>query len=129
MTKLVAVYGTLKRGFGNHRVLEMDNGEYVGTGRTVKPWTMYGGHGFPRVVEQERSDGVGVHVELFECPDVSNMDMLEGHPRFFERKEVEVAIYNDTEIQEVVTAWMYFHPPISNSHAELQEDGVWMGGY
>lgn len=127
MTKLVAVYGTLKRGYGNHRVMQMDNGVFVSEALTVLPYKMYGGRGFPRVVEELRDDIVQVRVEVFECEEVDNMDRLEGHPSFFERKEIEVYVPG-FDGEEVMTAWMYFHPPIGNSYGELQEDGEWTGG-
>ena len=136
-TKLVAVYGTLKQGYGNHHVMQADKGEFVSAGVTVLPFKMFGGWGFPRVVEEMNMDGNGVHVEVFECPDVQHMDSLEGHPHFFCRKEVEVVIDVTTEEDialsggmlqgsyEKVTAWMYFHPP---TEGEVLESGCWTGG-
>jgi len=127
MSKLVAVYGTLKRGYGNHRVMEMDGGTFVAEALTVQPYKMYGGYGFPRVVDELRDDNIQVTVEVFECEDVKHMDRLEGHPHFFERKEIDVYVPG-MDGEEVMTAWMYFHPPISNGNAELQANGNWKGG-
>ena len=132
MTKLVAVYGTLKRGFGNHRVMQMDNGQYFASGRTKTAWTMYGGYGYPRVVEQVREDGVGVKVEVFECDSVDNMDRLEGHPRFFQRKPVVIQLEPPFPVEAgetgTVEAWMYFHPPLEEGQGQIEEDGEWKGG-
>jgi gamma-glutamylaminecyclotransferase len=127
MSKLVAVYGTLKRGYGNHRVMQMDDGIFIAEALTVLPYKMYGGVGFPRVVEELRDDDIQVRVEVFECDEVENMDRLEGHPNFFERKEIEVYVPG-MDGEELMTAWMYFHPPIGSGYGELQEDGEWVGG-
>ena len=122
MKQLIAVYGTLKQGGSNQRVLEADNGTFVGKGTTVMKFTMFGGRGFPRVI-YNGPETSKIHVEVFEMDGLDNMDMLEGHPNFFRRREIDVLFEDGTQ----KTAWMYFHPDIDpDQHADMiQADGYW----
>ena len=122
MTQLIAVYGTLKQGGSNRRVMEADNGSFVSKGTTVSKFTMFGGYGFPRVI-YDGPETSNIHVEVFEVDNLDNMDRLEGHPNFFCRREIDVAL----EDGATTKAWMYFHPHLdANEHAEyIQSDGYW----
>lgn len=121
MTQLIAVYGTLKRGGSNEHVLEADNGIFVGAGTTKAKYTMFGGWGFPRVIDSGRPLS-NIHVEVYEVDSMDNMDRLEGHPDFFCRKPTRVVLSSG----KVVDVWMYFHPHIEESeHTPVQLDGNW----
>jgi gamma-glutamylcyclotransferase (GGCT)/AIG2-like uncharacterized protein YtfP len=130
MTQLIAVYGTLKQGGSNRRVMEADNGSFVSKGTTVSKFTMFGGYGFPRVI-YDGPETSNIHVEVFEVDNLDNMDRLEGHPNFFERKPITIQLEPPfpLEVGEtgLVEAWMYFHPHLdANEHAEyIQTDGYW----
>lgn len=74
----IFVYGTLKRGFGNHRLLE--------TSRLIGEDSIRGlliNFGLPGVIEGEGT----VQGEVYEVDaDVlARLDRLEGHPHFYER--------------------------------------------
>ena len=121
MTQLIAVYGTLKRGGSNSRVMERDGGKFLAEGTTQRKFTMFGGWGFPRVIwtGAPRSH---IHCEVFEVDSLDNMDSLEGHPSFFCRRQVTVDLVDST-----VEAWMYFHPHINESEGlAIQTDGKWL---
>lgn len=96
MKNYVFVYGTLKRGYGNHRVL--GSAKFVGEGKTVSgAYKMLDG-GFPMVL----SGGL-FHVkgELFEVSDeqtMRNLDRLEGVPTLYTREETEVEL-SDGSVQ------------------------------
>jgi len=100
---LVAVYGTLKRNQSNYSITERCGSEFIGTGVTEDKYCMVDGWGFPRVLYDTPVSHIAV--ELFKIKDVSPMDDLEGHPDFFERKQIKLK-----GIEQKV--WMYFHPPI-----------------
>jgi gamma-glutamylcyclotransferase (GGCT)/AIG2-like uncharacterized protein YtfP len=122
MTQLIAVYGTLKQGGSNQRILDADNGKFIGKGETVQKFTMFGGYGFPRVI-YDGPETSPIQCEVYEMDGLDNMDRLEGHPNFFCRREVEVNVGDAF----TTVAWMYFHPHIdANEHAEyIQSDGYW----
>lgn len=100
----VFVYGTLKQGYGNHRLLE--SSEYVGRGTTILPYLMEHA-GCPVVFRSNEGPLHNVDGEVYEVTDetLSYLDRLEGHPGWYVRHEVAVDI-QDTGIQQM--CWMYF---------------------
>ena len=83
---LIFVYGTLRAGYHNHSWLE--DSELTHIGRTLEEYAMYDG-GIPYVSFNEKVSQI--YGELY---SVSNktllmVDMLEGHPRFYERKKYQ----------------------------------------
>ena len=96
MSKLVAVYGSLREGFGNHSLL--GDSELKSTERLRGGFTMLHLGGFPGVVLEGDSD---ITVEVYEVDDdvFARLDQLEGYPSFYNRKQVKT-----TEGM----AWMYY---------------------
>jgi gamma-glutamylaminecyclotransferase len=73
----VFVYGTLKRGFHNHSVMESAEGVYLGVGiRSCAQ--IYDTGGFPALVETNDPDDVVVG-EIYQVSDHRPLDMLEGY--------------------------------------------------
>lgn len=99
----VAVYGTLKKGYGNHRLLV--TAQPIGVG-TVEGFRLYSS-GIPFLVEDKSSE-YDVHVECYEVnvQQLRSLDLLEGHPDFYERKLVDVR----TDTGEMQTMWIYTYP-------------------
>lgn len=116
---LVAVYGTLLSGQGNHRVL--------GDSRLVTPaesvfWgTMYSAGGFPILSFHEATSKV--KVELYEVTDpriMQGLDNLEGYPGWYDRTRKTFL----TEEGETMTAWIY-HQDEEREQLHVIEDGDW----
>ena len=78
---LVFVYGSLKKGFNNHPLLERS--ECVGRG-LVHDAQLYSLGSFPALVIGEGS----VEGEVYEADEetMKRLDMLEGHPHFYQRQ-------------------------------------------
>lgn len=103
---LIAVYGTLKRGFGNNILLS--DAVFVSEGKTERKYPMViHGSGLPFLVEKSGT-GFNVDVELFLVSEeeLSRLDMLEGHPDWYERKKRGVV----TPQGEVLLPYIYFAP-------------------
>ena len=83
---LFLVYGTLKAGFGNHRLLAKS--EFVAKVTTKPDFTMVSLGGFPGVIEGGDTPILG---ELYKVPPEChvNLDRLEGYPDFYGKTEVE----------------------------------------
>jgi gamma-glutamylcyclotransferase (GGCT)/AIG2-like uncharacterized protein YtfP len=101
---LIFVYGTLRKGHGNHHLLK--DAHWYGVGRTEEQYALYLVSGYPYVNGKEsRYPIIG---ELYGVDDatLATLDRLEGHPRYYERREVAVTVDG-----ERYSAWMYFHDP------------------
>jgi len=75
--ELYAVYGTLKKGFGNHRIL---NRNPLKT-ETIKGFKMYSNGGFPMIVESEnKNDEITIEIyQVSESETKYRLDRLEGY--------------------------------------------------
>lgn len=84
---LVFVYGTLKKGYGNHRLLAQSM--FVGKAITEPNFTMLHLGGFPGIVQ---SGDTAIHGEVYRVSNatLTQLDRLEGHPTFYERKPLMV---------------------------------------
>lgn len=94
----VFVYGTLKRGYGNHGVL--GRSLYIDEAITnSREFTMYDG-GFPYVSDNFPNDAEAGAIlgELYEVESdavLANLDRLEGVPSLYVRREVDVTTLNN----------------------------------
>jgi gamma-glutamylcyclotransferase (GGCT)/AIG2-like uncharacterized protein YtfP len=112
---IVAVYGSLKQGFGNH--LYLQDAKYLSDAKIVG-WDMYSFGPFPMVVP---GDGT-VAVELYEVDKhtMQGLDGLEGFPRFYNRMIVETqAPWCPVE------AWLYFGSADQVEQMPRVSSGVW----
>jgi len=98
---VVFVYGTLRKGFGNHRYLE--KAEFLGTAKTKEKYTMRVS-GIPYVSKEPTSYIVGEIYKVNEI-ELMNIDNLEGHPNWYKRELVKVVLDTGEELE----AWMYFN--------------------
>lgn len=114
----VFVYGSLKRGFGNHGLLQQDGADFVREAKTRPGFTMYSLGGFPGIIRT--GEGV-ISGEVFSVNErvLRHLDRLEGHPSFYRREDI---ILEDGE--EV----MGYVLPVGSSYMErcpVVEGGVW----
>jgi gamma-glutamylaminecyclotransferase len=105
----VAVYGTLKSNKHNHaRYL---SGCYaLGKGRTLDNYPLVI-NGLPYLLDR-KGDGHRVSVEVYRVDEdtLDALDGLEGHPDWYQRKQVTVQL----DTGGTVSAWVYFQPSNSN---------------
>ena len=109
---LVAVYGTLRLGQGNHHVLSDNNAIYLGAFQSPPEYTMYTMGGFPALVERGTTS---IYMEVFKVDDkgLKQVDSLEGY-----REDSETRHYNRITIS---TPWgpaylyVYDSAPINRS--------------
>ena len=115
MPHKVFVYGTLKKGFGNHRRL----GESPLVGKCSIPGTMYSLGPYPAITTEQPNGPVAG--EIYEVTDsvLDSLDALEGHPTFYRR------IKTETPLGE---AWVYTMDHVNTCRDygyPIVESGVW----
>lgn len=117
--QLVFVYGTLKKGFGNHTVLGT-NPIYLGKARTQDMgWIMYDTGSFP-VVMKTGDVGHYIYGEVYMVPpkQMLQLDGLESNGSMYQRERVKLRLLDQTESDPVIgsakpirKAWMYIGVP------------------
>lgn len=112
--ELVFVYGTLKRGHGNHHWLL----EAPFLGEAVLPEVVLHDLGpFPMAVPGEgvvRGEVYGV-----DAAGLARLDRLEGYPRLYDRRPLPLA--------DGRRAWVYLGRPHQVRHVSVIADGCWRG--
>lgn len=108
---LVAAYGTLRRGYGNSRLVDKGN-NHLGTGKTIEKFTMRA-NGIP-YVSQEPTSNIVVDVWEIDKEQLKHVDALEGHPNWYKRKQVDVSLNDKT-----LSCWLYFN----EGHGTVIESG------
>lgn len=104
--KLYAVYGTLRQGFGNNRLLQNEYSEYLGTQTLSAPFRMVSMGGFPGMISTPGKEST-ITIEVFSVssPTVEKrLDMLEGYPGWYDKQTINTEwgtafIYTQTEDQ------------------------------
>lgn len=88
---LIAVYGTLRKGNGNHRLIE--NADYKGTFTTDPIYSLYSLGGFPGLREDGQT-AVVMEVYTVNKEEAHRVDGLEGYnpgekPYFYDKIQIE----------------------------------------
>ena len=88
MTHFVFVYGSLKMGLSNHRLLR--GSRFIDFAKTDPEYTMISFGHFPAVM---RGGTTAIHGEVYEVDDetLARLDQLEGHPHFYRREQIIIA--------------------------------------
>jgi gamma-glutamylcyclotransferase (GGCT)/AIG2-like uncharacterized protein YtfP/predicted glutamine amidotransferase len=118
----VAVYGTLKRGHGNHRLLE--SSYCLGEGNTSDSYPLVIDN-LPYVIDR-KGHGKRVQVEVYrvDANTLARLDSLEGHPDWYQRKQIQVHLHKGGTI----TAWVYMIPD-AKSQTHMKDTGIYHSSY
>ena len=100
---LVAVYGTLKKGYHNYHSY-LTSSKYVGKGETKEKYPLII-QGLPYLIEK-RGVGHNVEVDVFKVSSgvLAQLDRLEGHPNWYRRKQIDIVTKG-----KVLKCWIYFN--------------------
>jgi gamma-glutamylaminecyclotransferase len=100
---LIAVYGTLKKGYTNYNTY-LTTSKFIGSGKTKDKYPLII-KGLPYMID-ERGKGHNVAVDVFKVsnPVLDKLDKLEGHPTWYKRKQIPVVVKGKT-----LTCWIYFN--------------------
>lgn len=115
----IAVYGSLKRGFGNHRLI-------AAALISCKPCRITGrlydtGCGYPAFIVDP--DGYTVQAELMtlNARILAAVDRLEGHPNFYKRTLLECV----TDAGQIEKAFVYVMPKTAVFYMKEITSGIW----
>lgn len=92
--KLIAVYGTLRKGYGNHSYL--GGAKFIGSGKTFDKYRMTSS-GIPFLLQGKNAKGANnVRVEVYSVSEyqLKSIDRLEGHPTWYKREKIGVRLDN-----------------------------------
>jgi gamma-glutamylcyclotransferase (GGCT)/AIG2-like uncharacterized protein YtfP len=100
---LVAVYGTLKRDYSNYWSYLVGS-RFVGSGNTVEKYPLLVGS-LPYLID-EVGTGHNVSVDVFAVTDskLKSLDVLEGHPNWYQRRQRMVNVGG-----KEMLCWIYFN--------------------
>ena len=118
----VFCYGSLKRGFGNHRLL--DTSTFVGEAITEARYTMIPLGFFPGVIQ---SGNTSIRGELYDVDEVTlrRLDRLEGHPTFYQRQEIDVLPVGVDESKWEQVSTYLLPESYLDGRVKSVEDGTW----
>lgn len=89
----VFVYGTLKSGYGNNRLLA--SSEFIGEAVTEEAFHLCELGAFPGMLEADEHEGDPLLVsgEVWEVDEktFASLDRLEGHPTFYKRRTLDTS--------------------------------------
>lgn len=117
---IVAVYGTLKTGYGNNYLLQ--DSEFIGRGETKHSSFKMTSSGIPFVYFSNEGHPIGVEVYQVSDETLKKLDWLEGHPNFYCREQIAVIAGGEEHL-----AWIYVIKDGYGSNAlnvEPNEDGL-----
>jgi gamma-glutamylaminecyclotransferase len=101
---LVAVYGTLKKGYSNYWSY-LASSTHVGSGKTKDKYPLLVDT-LPYLVNK-RGTGHNVEVDVFSVSDETfdRLDRLERHPKWYRREQIDIKMKGKT-----IKCWIYFNP-------------------
>jgi len=100
----IFVYGTLKKGRGNHYLL--NNQSFMGKGTIKGNYKMFVNR-IPFLTTSPEFDIKEIKGELYSVSNeaLDNLDMLEGHPFAYKREQVIVHLNDETSV--ISEAYLY----------------------
>lgn len=135
MSHKVFVYGSLKRGFGNHRLLEGQ--KFLGEASTnYDDYVMHSLGGYPGVIHLQRSGYLYykdkepgqtyIVGEVYEVDDacMKALDRLEGAPSFYHREEAYISPHWGDDRDFVCIIYILTDPERYSKYPRI-ENGIW----
>jgi gamma-glutamylcyclotransferase (GGCT)/AIG2-like uncharacterized protein YtfP len=123
----IAVYGSLRKGFHNHGLLENEHCEFIDFARTKPQYTLFPISGFPGI---KKNGTTSVLVEVYKVNKeyLPTIDLLEGYREgreatFYDRKKISVEYRNGEEGE------VFIYEYVPNSNQPVIETGDWADNF
>ena len=120
-SELLFVYGSLKKGFDNHNLLNK-YAKRLGKARTVKKFSMYEDSfgNYPYIVDEPYSKIKGELYQITRAELMQKIDEFEGAPDYYIRKKIEVKSHHG-----VKRAYVYIRPTVDISDDKQEPLKEW----
>lgn len=112
--KRIAVYGSLRKGMGNHRLIK--DAQYVDTHIVSLPMKMISYGAFPALIPSQERHEVVIETYDLNPREYADVERLEGYPHFYDKYEFTEPNGQACEI--------YFVPKDTDTGAEHIVDWV-----
>jgi gamma-glutamylcyclotransferase (GGCT)/AIG2-like uncharacterized protein YtfP len=107
--KKIGVYGSLRKGKGNHRLIQHSN--QLSQETVAIPFRMVSLGGFPGLIPTKENQNI--IIEVYEVDDSTYRDVerLEGFPRFYQKAVIETS-QGEAEIYVLEDAYYQKYPSV-----------------
>ncbi len=89
LMKKIAVYGSLRKGFGNNRLIA--DSEQLTTEVVKIPYKMVSLGGFPGLVPVKEPQDITIEVWNVDDQTYRNVERLEGYPHFYQKDTIQTS--------------------------------------
>ena len=96
----IFVYGSLKKGYFNHPLLDRIGARFVGKALSPPNYDIFDLGAFPGMIYGDYS----VAGEVYRVDDITPVDRLEGHPNFYKREPMKD--FNFRKVNEPVETYI-----------------------
>lgn len=86
----ICVYGSLRKGMGNHRIIE--NSQLVSTETVNLPFEMIDMGSYPGLIRSKELNEIVIEVYQVDMPTYERVSRLEGYPSFYNRELIETSV-------------------------------------
>lgn len=124
---LVFVYGTLMRGFYNHGVMKASRGQFITNVITERNYDLISLGAYPGMIFNPKDKNFIIKGELYDVPELHNLDRLEGYPSLYDRHQIPVIITHKPDFAKV-NAWAYFIRTPDFQQFNSENRGVGLSG-
>ena len=97
MNKNIAVYGSLRKMFGNHRILRDGKATLISEERVSIPYKMISLGGFPGLIPSKEHSEVTIEIYEVNPQTYERVEWLEGFPSFYQKAIINSTV-GETEV-------------------------------
>ena len=90
MALKIVVYGSLRKGMGNHRIIE--HATLLSTEIVSLPFEMIDMGSYPGLIRSKEVNDIVVEVYEVDMPTYQRVERLEGYPSFYSREPIETTV-------------------------------------
>lgn len=96
--KKIAVYGSLRDGMYNHRLLVNDGVEFVSKETISVPFKMIPYSSFPALIPDNKNNDILMEIYAVNDTVYHNVEILEGYPDFYDKAEITDSAGDTVEV-------------------------------